>query len=63
MGNPLPPCYSLPRPRTTVIKQRAPMNHGVHGLLTVITCGAWAVIWFIAWLVNLKKRKVIISER
>jgi hypothetical protein len=29
-----------------------PTNHLLHLVLTVFTCGAWAPVWFVMWLVN-----------
>lgn len=26
-------------------------NHALHATLTVLTCGLWAPVWFVAWLV------------
>jgi hypothetical protein len=33
------------------------VNHIVHGVITVLTGGLWAVVWIPTWLIN--KRKVL----
>jgi hypothetical protein len=42
------------RPR--VIKSGG-TKHGLHALITLFTCGMWAPVWFIIWLVSPKKTK------
>lgn len=33
---------------------RAGPNHGFHALMTLLTCGMWAPIWIIVWIVGRK---------
>jgi hypothetical protein len=28
------------------------VNHGFHALMTLLTCGMWAPVWIIVWLVG-----------
>ena len=31
----------------TMIVMRKPFNHGLHGLLTLVTCGMWLPVWIV----------------
>jgi hypothetical protein len=50
------PYYQQPHVHVIVQQQpqmmfvKAPMNHGLHIVLDVVTCGAWIPIHFICWL-------------
>jgi predicted RNA-binding Zn-ribbon protein involved in translation (DUF1610 family) len=35
-----------------VVIPRADFNHGIHLLLTVLTCGLWLPVWILAWLIH-----------
>jgi hypothetical protein len=57
-----PPPYGQQPPSkyTVVTKKRglSGISHGTHLLLTVCTCGLWAMVWFAWWLF-----RVIVPKR
>ncbi|WP_067464013.1 hypothetical protein [Nocardia amamiensis] len=40
-----------------VVYVRPGVNHGLHLVLTLLTCGMWAPIWIILWVVDAVSRK------
>lgn len=40
--------FDCPRCRTQVMASRKTTNHVLHLLLTMFTCGAWVIVWFLA---------------
>ena len=40
---------------TPVVATRRKVHHGVHFLLTILTGGLWAVVWFFDWLLAGKR--------
>lgn len=34
----------------------SPTGHTVHAVLTVVTCGAWGLVWFVHWLATRTRR-------
>ncbi|MFC7330806.1 MULTISPECIES: hypothetical protein [Nocardiopsidaceae] len=59
---PQPPAQLHPRVVKSVHRQRGlgGCSHTVHLTLTVLTCGAWGLVWFCWWLfrVVIPRRKV-----
>jgi hypothetical protein len=52
-GQPPPPYYP---PAPTVAKKRITGGaHTVHLVLTICTCGAWGIVWFLHWLFTRSK--------
>jgi hypothetical protein len=50
----------------TVIRDRRETRHGLHFILTVCTCGGWALVgWPVAWLWNKvgPKRKTTVRTK
>lgn len=35
-----------------VVYRKPPFNHGLHLVLTILTCGAWLPVWIILWAVS-----------
>jgi hypothetical protein len=40
-----------------IVYVRPGVNHGLHLVLTLLTCGMWAPIWIILWVVDATSRK------
>lgn len=50
------PAYSVPPPAPVTARRRITGGaHTVHLVLTVCTCGAWGVVWFLHWLFTRSK--------
>lgn len=45
---------------TKVIKSGG-VRHGLHAVLTLVTCGLWAPVWFLVWVLTPKKTKVVVD--
>jgi hypothetical protein len=58
------PVYTMPMQMPIVITQnnsvggtiqvRRGVNHGLHLMLTLLTCGMWAPVWLIVWIFSRK---------
>lgn len=54
---PMPgPAYPAP-PHSTVVV--AGPNHGLHAVLTLLTCGAWGLIWLIVAITTQREVRVV----
>lgn len=54
--HPVPYGYAPPAHGKVVTKQKiGAAGNSVHLILTVVSCGAWAPIWFLIWLLTRKK--------
>ncbi|MEV5836779.1 hypothetical protein [Nocardia sp. NPDC052112] len=54
------PIISVTQNNTTgrgVVYVRPGVNHGLHLVLTLLTCGLWAPIWIILWVFDAMNRK------
>lgn len=38
-----------------------PVNHILHGLLTIPTCGLWGIVWFIVYSNRVKARRIRVT--
>lgn len=49
-----PPAQERPRVVKSVQRERGlgGCSHTVHLTLTVCTCGAWGVVWFVWWMIR-----------
>ncbi|WP_395109795.1 hypothetical protein [Actinomadura sp. SCN-SB] len=56
-GDPIQyPSYAVPPPMPSQARKRITGGaHTVHLVLTVCTCGAWGVVWFLHWLFTRSK--------
>lgn len=50
-----------PMPQQTISTVPLGTNHGLHLILTLVTCGAWLPIWLIVWLSRRGQSRVIVS--
>ncbi|NYH51425.1 hypothetical protein HNR06_001014 [Nocardiopsis arvandica] len=44
---------------TAVIRYGKPINHVLHLILTLVTCGLWGIVWIILWIVSIQEKKSI----
>lgn len=42
-----------------ILIQGQPVNHILHGVITLLTCGLWLIVWIILLLTNQEKRNLI----
>lgn len=55
-GETPPPPQYIPQPMPMTARKRITGGaHSVHLVLTVCTCGAWGIVWFLHWLFTRSK--------
>lgn len=42
-----------------IIRYGKPVNHVLHLILTIVTCGLWGGVWILVWVVSAQAKKSI----
>lgn len=42
-----------------VIRFGKPVNHILHLVLTLVTCGFWSLVWLIVWIMSTQSQKTV----
>jgi hypothetical protein len=47
---------------TAVLKKEGTqLNNTLHGIITLVTCGSWGIVWLILYLKNKKESRIRVS--
>jgi hypothetical protein len=44
---------------TAIIRYGKPINHILHLILTLLTCGLWGIVWIVIWIISNQEKKSI----